>query len=88
MMVIRCKEEGRRLRRTIGECLGLRMRTKLVGKTMWFKKRGGARKEGYGGRRKSNRKKTDETRGINTIPPYQSQSALWTKHQGKSWRQG
>ena len=37
--VIRCKEEGRRLRRSAGD------RTKLVGKTTWFKRRGGNRKD-------------------------------------------
>ena len=64
--VIRCKEEGRRLRRTAGDSLGLRMRTKLVGKTTWFKRRGGNRKDRHSGSSKSNRKKADETRGSNT----------------------
>ena len=39
--VNRCKQEGRRLRRTAGESSELRMRTKLTGKTSWFKRRGG-----------------------------------------------
>ena len=35
--VNRCREEGRRLRRTAKNSMELRMRTKLVGKSSWFK---------------------------------------------------
>ena len=37
--VTRCKNEGRRLRRTAANSQELRLRTKLLGKSSWFKKR-------------------------------------------------
>ena len=35
----RCKEEGRKLRRTAQESQGARQKNKLVGKATWFKKK-------------------------------------------------
>ena len=41
----RCEKEGRNLRRTAEESKGARMRTKLTGKSTWFKKRRGNQQE-------------------------------------------
>ena len=40
----RCKKEGRRVRRTAQNSLGQRIKDKLLGKTSWFRKSGGAGK--------------------------------------------
>ena len=64
--VLRCKEEGRRLRRTAGNSLGQRLKTKLVGKTSWFRKRGMVKKDWYGA---SSKKKTGQRKGSKTTTP-------------------
>ena len=46
--VKRCQAEGRRLRRTSKDSQGARYRRKLLGKSSWFKKRGGRKKDWYG----------------------------------------
>ena len=38
----RCKKEGRRVRRTAQDSLGQRVKNKLLGKSSWFRKPGGA----------------------------------------------
>ena len=86
--VTRCKEEGRRLRKTAGDSLGLRMRTKLVGKTTWFKRRGGAKKDGCRGSIEYDRKKTDETRRSNTTSSIPKSSLFVDQTPGGSWHQG
>ena len=43
--VNRCKEEGRRLRRTAKNIMELRMRTKLVGKSSRFKSKRASKKD-------------------------------------------
>ena len=51
----RCEAEGRRVRRTARDSLDRRMRTKLIGKTTWFKKRGaGCTKDKQGGGKQRN----------------------------------
>ena len=54
----RCEKEGRSLRRTAGESQGARYKSKLLGKSTWFKKKsnqikehGSSMKSGKGGRR-------------------------------------
>ena len=44
----RCEEEGRRLRRTAKNSQEQRMRTKLIGKSSWFKRKGGRKVDWYG----------------------------------------
>ena len=44
----RCIAEGRRVRRTAKDSLEKRTRTKLLGKSMWFKKRKGQKEDWYG----------------------------------------
>ena len=46
--IARCKAEGRRVRRTAKDSLGRRTKTKLLGKSTWFKKQGGDKKDWYG----------------------------------------
>ena len=66
----RCAAEGRRIRRTAKESKEARMRTKLVGKTTWFRKGGkktdwyGRNKGGHGNN--NNRKRVGRT---STTPP-------------------
>ena len=67
--VNRCRQEGRRLRRTARESKELRMRTKLTGKTSWFKKRGGQKRDWYGGTKHHFRSKTDGKGGRSTTIP-------------------
>ena len=56
--VTRCKEEGRRLRRPAKDSQDSRMRTKFLGKSSWFRKRGGQKKDWYKGGRKDSKKRT------------------------------
>ena len=69
--VTRCREEGRRVRRTAKVSKESRIKTKLIGKTTWFKKRkGGAEKDWYGkkGARRGGDKKSRETDTTTTAP--------------------
>ena len=62
--VTRCREEGRRVRRTAKGSKESRIKTKLIGKTTWFKKRrGGAGKDWYGkkGARRGGDQKSRDT---------------------------
>ena len=59
--VLRCKEEGRRLRRTAEDSLEIRMRTKLVGKSTWFKGRGANSKKVGGTTGKRSKKEGGRT---------------------------
>ena len=65
--VRRCEEEGRRLRRTAKNSQEQRMRTKLIGKSSWFKKKGGQKVDWYGMKdgQRGGRKK-GKVRKINT----------------------
>ena len=40
-----CKEERRNLRRAAKKCQGARLRTKLFGKTTWFKMKGASQQQ-------------------------------------------
>ena len=59
--ITRCLAEGRRVRRTARDSQEQRMRTKLIGKTTWFKKRKEQRREWFkDGKGAQFKKRTDK----------------------------
>ena len=70
--VTRCKNEGRRLRRTANNSQELRLRTKLLGKSSWFKKRTGQKMEDSnkrdGQQRRGRKGKVETVTNTTTIP--------------------
>ena len=60
--VNRCKAEGQKVRRSAKDSLGQRLRTKLIGKTTWFKKKGQrAERTKKGGQRRGAKSSSDNT---------------------------
>ena len=58
----RCKAEGQKVRRSAKDSLGQRLRTKLIGKTTWFKKKGQrAERTKKGGQRRGAKSSSDNT---------------------------
>ena len=70
--VLRCKAEGRRLRRTARDSQGARTRMKLLGRTTWFKSKGGSKKKdlygSQGGVKKSKPSRREQPRDSTPTP--------------------
>ena len=70
--IFRCKAEGRRLRRTAKESQGARTRMKLLGKSTWFKSRGGSSKKdlygNQGGVKKNKPTRREQPRSTTPTP--------------------
>ena len=68
--ISRCKAEGRRIRRTSKDSLEARTRTNLLGKSTWFKKPGGPRKDWYGkkGGKKGSKGEAEKPKTTTTMP--------------------
>ena len=65
--VRRCQEEGRRLRRTARDSQEQRMRTKLIGKSSWFKRKGGQKIDWYKmGEGQQKKRKNEKVRKVTT----------------------
>ena len=74
--VRRCQEEGRKVRRSAKDSLGKRLRTRLIGKSTWFKRRKGNKKmepHGRGNQVGANRSSNTTT----TTPPTNPKSVLF-----------
>ena len=70
--VNRCKAEGRWLRRTAKDSQGARTRMKLLGRTTWFKSKGGSKKKdlygSQGGVKKSKPSRREQPRDSTPTP--------------------
>ena len=67
--VNRCLAEGKKIRRTAKDSLTKRIRTKLLGKSSWFRKTGKKNNQGVGGPRNKGGRRGEEDQSKDLAPP-------------------
>ena len=67
--VNRCLAEGKKIRRTAKDSLAKRIRTKLLGKSSWFKKTGNRNNREVGGTKSKGGRRSEEDQNVSLAPP-------------------